>query len=256
MSENELSQVEHEWKNRFDRFTVPEPTREQTLQLIDRIKAVDEAKPLDLRAELEASQAQQTVFQKMASMFLSQWNFHGAASWLLTGAVILIITFTISGNFGDAATGFNAWIKWISLLMIAVIGYAFRAKNEGNRIIETLSYYPLIQQMFTRFLIVITLQLVIALPLSFFVFGEASSVIYIASSFTPLFFFGVIGFVSTIWLGEKLGLLITLSIWFSQLFVKEPVLLQVPSLFMHLMIISCSVLLLTSLLLKKREVQR
>ncbi len=169
MSEDqELSHLENEWKNSFDRFTSPEPTREQTFNLIEKIKEADEIKPVDLRAELEAqSNCSIYISAKVVNLFLSQWNFHGASSWLLTGIVMLVLTITISQNMGNEMTGFIAWIKWITLIIIAVMGYAFRSKNEGNDIIETLSYYPLIQQMFTRFMIVMGLQLAITLPLSF-----------------------------------------------------------------------------------------
>ena len=170
--DHELSRLEKEWKNSFDRFTAPEPSREQTLNLIEKIKEADVGKPVDMRATLEAQQETQSFSSKVASLFLSQWNFHGARSWLLTGIVLLILTITINQNGGDAATDFITWIKWITLIIIAGMGYAFRSKNEGNEIIETLSYYPLVQQMFTRFIIVMAIQLAITLPLSFLILRE------------------------------------------------------------------------------------
>ena len=48
----------------------------------------------------------------------------------------------------------------------------FAQKMKGMNIIETLSYYPLVQQMFTRFMIVMALQLAITLPLSFIILGR------------------------------------------------------------------------------------
>ena len=101
--------------------------------------------------------------------------------------------------------------------MIAMMGYAFRTKNEGNDIIEKLSYYPLSQQMFARFLIVMCMQFILVLPFNFGILGESSTASYIISSFVPLFFFGAVGFTSTIWFGQKIGLSLTLFVWLSQI---------------------------------------
>ena len=77
--------------------------------------------------------------------------------------------------------------------MIAVMGYAFRSKNEGNDIIEKLSYYPLVQQMFTRFMIVMALQLAITLPLSFVILGSVSSVLYLMVPLHRFYFSELLG---------------------------------------------------------------
>ena len=259
--DHELSRLEKEWKNSFDRFTAPEPSREQTLNLIQKIKETGENKPVDMRATLEAQQETQSFSSKVASLFLSQWNFHGARSWLLTGIVLLILTITISQNGGDAATDFLTWIKWITLIIIAGMGYAFRSKNEGNEIIETLSYYPLVQQMFTRFMIVMAIQLAITLPLSFIILGSVSSVLYLLSSFTPILFFGVVGFVATMWLGQKIGILLALFVWFAQVLLEKQLkfaaLFQLPGndyfVLTNIVVIGISVLLLFSVPLKNRQ---
>ncbi|CAH2715134.1 hypothetical protein BACCIP111895_02318 [Neobacillus rhizosphaerae] len=258
MDENqELEKLEKEWKNHFARFTAPEPTREMTLDLIQKIKKIEENQsPVDLRLELETTQNSLSTRDKIVNIFLSQWNFYGTTSWLLTGLVMIAITFTISENTADPLFGFTNWIRWITLLVIAVIGYSFRPKNEGNEIIETLSYYPIIQQMFTRFMIVIGFQLVLALPLCFFIVGRESTILYLVSSFIPVFFFGVVGFVATFWLGQKIGLSLTLFIWFSQVLLKKKLLFQVPGddyfLVMNTIIFGLSILLLSTILLKSR----
>jgi hypothetical protein len=258
MDENqELAKLEKEWKTHFDRFTAPEPTREMTLDLIQKIKKIEESQsPVDLRLELETTQNSLSTRDKIVNIFLSQWNFYGTTSWLLTGFVMIAITFTISENSADPLFGFTNWIKWITLLVIAVIGYSFRPKNEGNEIIETLSYYPIIQQMFTRFMIVMGFQLVLALPLCFFIVGRESTTLYLVSSFIPVFFFGVVGFVATFWLGQKIGLSLTLFIWFSQVLLKKELLFQVPGddyfLVMNMIIFGLSILLLSTILLKNR----
>lgn len=261
MSEDqELSRLENEWKNQFDRFTSPEPTREQTIELIQKIKEVEEMKPIDISAELEAAQAAQTMKEKVVNVFLSQWNFHGTASWLLTGIVMLVLTITISQNTQNEMTGFLAWIKWLTFIMIAVMSYAFRAKNEGNHIIETLSYYPFILQMFTRFMIVMGLQLVFTLALSFFILKDASSILYLIGAFTPIFFFGVVGFVTTMWFGQKIGVLLTIFIWFIQILFDKQLraasLFQLPEneyfLLMNAVVFALSILLLGSMLVKHR----
>lgn len=264
MSEdNELTRLENEWRHRFDRFTAPEPTREQTLDLIRKIKEVDEVKPVDLRAELEMQQEAQSTSSRVMNLFLSQWNFHGARSWLLTAIVMLILTLTISQN-GEASGGdFLTWIKWVSLIVIAGMGYAFRSKNEGNHIIETLSYTPVIQQMFTRFLIVMVLQLVITLSLSFIVLGGTNSVFYVLGSLTPILFFGVVGFVSTMWLGQKIGIAITLFVWFGQVLLEKQStsisLFQLPGdgnfLLVNIIGVGVSFLLLSSIVLKNKRMR-
>lgn len=255
--DQELDMLEKEWKTRFDRFTAPEPTRENTLDLIQRIKNTDQNQgPVDLRLELEAAQSSLSIKSKMMNLFLSQWNFYGTRSWLLTGLAMAVVTFAVSENAADPLTGFLSWIKWITLLVIAVIAYSFRPRNEGNEIIETLSYYPIIQQMFTRFMIVMGFQLVLTLPLSFIVLGKDTTVAYLVGSFIPIFFFGVLGFVTTLWLGQRLGLSLTLVIWFSQVFVKKNTLFQAPSndyfLILNLSILGLSILLLSTILLKYR----
>ncbi|MRX72137.1 hypothetical protein GJU40_08175 [Bacillus lacus] len=258
--DQELSRMEDQWKKRFDRFTSPEPTREQTFSLIEKIKEVEEIKPVDLRAELEANQSAQSMFSKILNLFLSQWNFHGTASWLLTGIVMLVLTITISHNSVNEIIGYMTWIKWITLIIIAVISYSFRSGNEGNEIIEKLSYYSLIQQMFTRFMIVMGLQLAITLPLSFLILGRANSILYLLSSFTPIFFFGVVGFVSTFWFGQKIGSTFALIVWFSQtLFdkqLKSASMFQLPEndyfFLLNSVIIGFSCLMLSSVLLRNR----
>ncbi|MBS4198239.1 hypothetical protein KHA93_01010 [Bacillus sp. FJAT-49732] len=257
MSENqELTKLEQEWKAHFDRFTAPEPTREMTLDLIQKIKNMEQNEsPVDLRVELETTQHSLSTRSKIVNMFLTQWNFYGTTSWLLTGLLMIAITFTISENVADAVSGFASWIKWITLLVIGVIGYSFRPKNEGNEIIETLSYYPMIHQIFIRFMIVMGFQLLLTLPLSFIVVGKESTILYLVSSFLPVFFFGVIGFVAIFWLGQKIGVSIALFIWFSQVLLKKKLLFQTPDneyfLVMNVIILGVSVLLLSSVLFKK-----
>ncbi len=265
MSEDkELSHLENEWKNRFDRFTAPEPSREQSLDLLQKIKGIEEAKPVDLRVELEMKQATQSMGSKVWNLFLSQWNFHGVRSWLLTGIVMFLLTFTISQNMGSEVTSFTTWIKWVTLIVIAGMGYAFRSKNEGNDIIETLSYYPLIQQVFARFLIVMILQLLITLPFSFMILGRANSIYYVLGSFTPVLFFGVVGFVCTIWFGQKIGIGFALMIWLGQSLLEKRFqwasLFQLPTnedfLLVNLVVLGVTFLLLSSILLKNKQMRR
>lgn len=261
--DKELARLESKWETRFDRLTAPEPSREQTLDLLRKIKGVEEVKPVDLRAELEMHQERQSMSSGIMNLFLSGWNFHGARSWLFTGILLFVLTLTISQNIGNEVAGFTTWIKWITLIMIAVMSYAFRTKNEGNQLIETLSYYPLIAQMFMRFMIVMVLQLAITLPLSFVILGGTNSIYYLIGSFTPVLFFGVIGFVSTIWFGQKISLLLALFVWFSQtLFEKQllsAALFQLPGnegfLLMNSVVLGISILLLGSVALKNRQMR-
>lgn len=222
MSEDqELSRLEKQWKNRFERYTSPEPTTEQTFRLLARIKETEETKPADLRAELEAAQSAQSAASKLAGLFLAQWNFYGMRSWLLTGVVMLLLTVMINGGTGNEMSGLLAWMKGGSLVMIAVMGYAFRSRNKGNDIIEVLSYYSLTNQMFARFIIVMALQVAITLPLSFLILGGESSVSHVLGSFMPIFFFGTVGFTSAMWFGHKVGVMVTLFVWLSQILLDR-----------------------------------
>ncbi|UVI30982.1 hypothetical protein [Paenibacillus spongiae] len=256
--DQELSRLEKEWKNRFDRYTSPQPTTENTFQLLARIKETDEMKPADLRAELETVQAAEPSSSKLANLFLSQWNFYGVRSWLLTGIVMLLLTVMINVSAQNEMTGLLAWMKWISLVMIAVMGYAFRSKNKGNDIIEQLSYYSLIHQMFVRFILIMVLQVVITLPLTIVILGKESSVLSIVGSVMPVFFFGVTGFISAMWLGPKRGVMLTLFVWFSQMLLDEGYkaasMFQLPGdehfLWMNAGILGLSCLLLSTLLYK------
>ncbi len=260
-NDQELEILEKEWKSRFDRFTAPEPSREMTLELIKRIKEAErDERPVDLRKELEEAQYSLSTKEKIANLFLSQWNFYGAKTWLLTGLVMAVITFTISENSADAQAGFLSWIKWMTLIVIAVIGYAFRPENEGNEMLETLSYYPLTLQLFTRFMIVVGFQFVLTLPLSFVVLGKEATALYLVSTFMPVFFFGAFGFAGTFWLGPKAGLFLTLVLWFSQVFVKKKILFQAPGdehfLIMNLALLGLSVLLISTTFLRNRFMEK
>jgi len=257
--DKKLANLEETWKNKFERYTAPAPTSEQTNLLIQQIKAIDEQKPLDLRAKLEERQNDQSVFSKIMDMFVSQWNFHSPISWFLAGSLMILLTTIINLNMSDEITnGFITWIKWITFIIIGFISFSFRNLNEGNQIIEKLSYYPLIQQMFIRFVMIMGLQLAITLPLSLFIVGKVNTFLYLLSSFTPILFFGVFGFVSIMWLGQKGGSIITIFVWFGQaLFDKQLKfisLFQTPGndnfMLIHLVFLGIAILLLSSMLLK------
>jgi len=76
-------------------------------------------------------------------------------------------------------------------------------------------------------------------------------------------FFGVIGFVSTIWFGQKISILLALFVWFSQsLFEKQlpsAALFQLPGnegfLLMNSVVLGISILLLGSVTLKNRQMR-
>ncbi|MCQ6561564.1 hypothetical protein [Paenibacillus mendelii] len=256
--DQELSRLEQEWRSRFDRYTSPQPTTESTFQLLARIKEMDDRKPADLRAELETAQAAQSASSKLANLFLSQWNFYGMRSWLLTGIVMLLLTVMINVSAQNEMTGLLAWMKWISLVMIAVMGYAFRSRNKGNDIIEQLSYYSLIHQMLTRFIIIMVMQAVVTLPLTMVILGKESSLPSLLGSFMPVLFFGVTGFISAMWLGHKRGVILTLLVWFSQMLLdqghKGPSIFQLPGdehfVWMNAVMVGLSCLLLGTLLYK------
>ncbi len=260
MSENkELHELEKEWRRRMERFTTPEPTREQTCMLLNNIRnQTAEKQPQDIRAELEQLQQSRTPLGEMFDLLASQWTFYGMRSWILTSIVMLVLTVFVYGNDPGVA-GFSIWLKGMSLLMIVLISYAFRPKNEGNAMLEELSYYPLIQQMFARFVIVMGVQLILALPLIYFLLGSASTMVYIFGTFTPLFFFGAVGFVSTFWLGGRAGTIITGFLWFMQILldgqVKSFSLFRLPEsdwfMLANILLMFISIVLLGSIVLKR-----
>lgn len=222
MSEDqELSRLEQKWKSRFDRYTSPEPAAEQTLRLIEGIKRSAEGKPADLRAELEAAQSAESALSRLAGLFLSQWNLYGLKSWLPTGLVMLAVTVAVTAGAQNEMDGIHAWMKWISLAAVAAMGLAFRPANDGNDVLEKLSCYPLIQQMFARYVIVTVLQVVLSLFLSLLILGDEVSIPYLLGSFVPVIFFGAVGFTSAMWFGPKAGVLMTLLVWFGQLLLDQ-----------------------------------
>lgn len=262
MSENkELHELEKEWESRLERFTAPEPTREQTFMLLDNIRnQAAEEQPEDMRTELELLQKSRTPLEKIFDLLASQWTFYGMRSWILTAIVMFILTISVYGN-DPGESGFSIWLKGVSFLMIVLIAYAFRPRNEGNAMLEELSYYPLIQQMFARFVIVMGVQLMLALPLIFFFSGSASTVAYIFGTFTPLFFFGTVGFASTFWLGGRAGITITAFLWFVQMLLDVQVrslsLFRLPEsdwfMLANVLLILTSILLLSSIVLKREK---
>lgn len=252
---DELNQLEEIWAPKLEQFTTAEPTQEQTLQLIQSIKEKDQENMLpDMRRDLEAIQANQSRLDKITQLFLSQWTFYGATSWLLTGIVMLIITMVMSENTSNPIQSFSNWVQWMSFVVIALISFSFRSKNEGNTMIEQISYYPLTLQLFTRFLIVMVYQFVFILPLCYVLLGKESTVLYVVGSLIPVFFFGAIGFVSTFWCGQKRGLVVTLIVWVGHWLVKEKDLFQLPGMpyfyQVNLVMLLVSVLLLSTIVMK------
>lgn len=222
IDDKELLELEKKWQEPFRQFTTSTPSVEDSLQLIERIKKDEQVnKPIDLRLPLEESQASQTWKEKILHIFLSQWTFQGMRSWLATGLLMALLTMIIHFNIDEKETGFLLWIKLVTLLMIGVITYVFRSRNEGNDIIERLSYYPLVHQMSARFLIVLVIQLAIAFPFLFFLVGKESILTYLVGTFIPLFFFAVLGFVATGWFGQKIGVGITCVVWGLQLYLEQ-----------------------------------
>lgn len=265
MSENkELHELEQEWRSRMERFTAPEPTREQTFTLLDNIRnQAAEERPQDIRVDLEQLQQSRTPLEQIFDLLASQWTFYGMRSWILTAIVMLVLTLSVYGN-DPGESGFSIWLKGMSFLMIVLIAYAFRPRNEGNATLEELSYYPLIQQMFARFVIVMGVQLILALPLIFFFLGSASTMTYIFGTFTPLFFFGTVGFASTFWLGGRVGTIITSFLWFVQMLLDGQVqslsLFRLPEsdwfVLANVLLMFISILLLGSIALKREKVSQ
>ena len=103
------------------------------------------------------------------------------------------------------------------------IAYMFRPRDEGTAILEDLSYCPFIQQMFARFLIMMGMQGIIILPFTVYITGTADVMTYLAATYIPLLFFGVIGFTSTIWLGGKLGSIATGTLWTAFIFIDQQI---------------------------------
>ncbi|MBE1556115.1 hypothetical protein [Sporosarcina limicola] len=255
-----LTRLEKEWQNRFDCFTTPQPSTRQSFDLLNKIKEDHAVKPLDMREELENQQQIQSARSRFFHLFLSQWNYYGSHSWLYTGILMLFLSLTIGGNTENVINAYIEWVRWGTLVVIFGIAYAFRTKDEGNCIIETLSYYPLHYQLFARFIIVMGVQVLITIPLSFYVFASVSAIMLLFSSLLVMFFFGVVGFISTFWFGQNIGLIITLTVWLLQLLGKGKggifYLFQVPTshtfVYMHGMVFILSLLLASSALLKVR----
>lgn len=175
-----------------------------------------------MKTEIEQMQQSRTKSQQMKDLLISQWTFQGGITWLITAVLLIILTTTIQTNY-DIQVGFVVWIKWVSFFLIALIAYMFRPRDEGTAILEGLSYYPFIQQMFARFLIIMGMQGIIILPFTFYITGTADIMTYLAATYVPLLFFGVTGFTSTIWLGGKLGSIATATLWTIFIFIDQQI---------------------------------
>src|SRR5690625_404640 len=115
--------------------------------------------------------------------------------------------------------------------------------------------------MLARFVIVMGVQLILALPLIFFLLGSASTMVYIFGTFTPLFFYGAVGFVSTFWLGGRAGTIFTSFLWFMQILLdgqeKSFSLFRLPEsdwfMLANVLLMFISIVLLGSIVIKREK---
>jgi hypothetical protein len=220
----QLEQLEARWSARMERFTAPVPSTESILRLLERVKAeqVPVQKPADLRAELEAVQMRQSPLQTLFQLVSAQWNFYGSRSWLMTALLMVAASFggTAYVPTGEPLLALMEWVKWMTLLIIVFVGWAFRSKNEGMRLLERLGAYSLVQQLSARFVLVIGFQMILAGVLSLFVRGASLGGFWLSWSI-PMLFFGVALLALSTWANAKVAVGVSLGLWSLQFFAHQ-----------------------------------
>ncbi|GIP38488.1 hypothetical protein J31TS4_17680 [Paenibacillus sp. J31TS4] len=248
--EAELALLEGSWSGRLERFTAPEPAREDTARLIARVRErlreetaasaepASAAPPPETIAALRSDRRSAasgrpgaserateadpfaaprvTPGRRWARLLRSQWHGYGTRSWLLTGLALLAAGAAAYGSGAPPERQWTIWLYGITMLVIAVIGYAFRPRDEGTELLEQLGQYSVLEQTLARLAIVTGFQLAVALPVSAFVYrGESGlSVTAFTIGWTaPMLFLAVLGFVLIQWAGIRLAFTGILALW-------------------------------------------
>ncbi|MFD2168595.1 hypothetical protein [Tumebacillus lipolyticus] len=222
--EEELEELERSWSGRMERFTIPVPTLEQSLQLISSVKASVAPQQTALRAELEAYHRERLTLRKLCNLFLAQWNVYGGRSWLLT-ALLMALSTVGTITYLPLEPPIFVLIKWVSLttlIMILSVSYAFWPKNEGMEILEKLSAYTLMQQLSARFVLVVGFHMIVSVPLASLIGSESASIGGLLLSWSiPMLFFGVTCFVIATLLSTKAAIGCCLLVWSIEVLFHE-----------------------------------
>lgn len=248
-----LLRMEERWRTRFERFTAPEPSREDTFRLIAAIKEIgreqsqqpaaleerclepselsEMAAPVWLTETAEAAaikateaievtptEASEGLFLRAFNLLRSQWNFYGLRSWIMTCIAVgatgyLAYTKHAAPNASDSLL---LWIFGLTLAAIGGISAAFRPRDEGTMILQQLGKYSLLEQTLTRFLLVTCFQLVVAFPISLLLYKEEFGIplaAFLTGWMAPVLFTAVCGFVLNQWLGMWPSAVFLLAVW-------------------------------------------
>lgn len=236
--DEQLLKLEAQWRTKFERVTVPEPSRQDTFRLIEVIKEIGrlesqrEAERQEQAQEQSQAQSQERVvnaaseaselaegfFLRIVSLLRSQWNFYGIRSWLLTCIAVGATGYMAYNGYSEWNTsgGLHLWIFGLTLVIIGGIAAAFRPRDEGTMILQQLGKYSLLEQILTRFLLVTCFQLVIALPLSLLLYKEAFGMplaAFLYGWIVPVLTVAVCAFVLNQWLGMWPSAVFLLTVW-------------------------------------------
>lgn len=167
---DELESIEKRMEPRLSSLTVPVPSRENTFRLIEFVKKngdgeiVQEKEELDLFQQTSSKEKQ---YSRLLGLIRSQWNVYGFRSWLTTGGSIVATGYIASTYHTEKYNDLFLWTLGLSLIILGTIVYAFRPRDQGTMILEQLGKYSLLEQTFTRLILVMLFQIIVAVPLSF-----------------------------------------------------------------------------------------
>ncbi|KKO54788.1 hypothetical protein XI25_04705 [Paenibacillus sp. DMB20] len=215
-----LESLEEHWRTRLLSVKVPEPSREDSIALIDSVKNLGaqerEVLPFNVIETLKAEtmfhpQAEypklpdETIGQKFLNLVISQWNVYGTRSWGATGAAIAAAGFIALKAQNDKYNALFIWIIGLTVTVLAAVIYAFRSRDEGTVILQKLGKYSMMEQTMARLVLVTIFQIFAALPLSYILFrqgAEVSLADFLLGWSVPVISAAVICFVCIQWFGQ------------------------------------------------------
>lgn len=198
--EGRLESLEEHWRTRLLSVKVPEPSRENSIALIDAVKnsGVQER-------EREVLPFDETIGKKFLNLIISQWNVYGTRSWGATGAAIATAGFIALKAQNDKYNALFIWIIGLTVTVLAAVIYAFRPRDEGTVILQKLGKYSMMEQTMARLVLVTIFQILAALPLSYILYHrgvEVSLADFLLGWSVPVISAAVICFVCVQWFGQ------------------------------------------------------
>lgn len=216
----ELEALEKRLEMRLASITVPEPSREDTYQMIEFIKTNGGNEKGQASEDLDLFQfiyPKETLYSRSLGLIRSQWNAYGFRSWMTTGAAIVATGYISSAYHTEEYNDLFLWTLGLTLIILGTIVYAFRPRDKGTMILEQLGKYSMLEQTLTRLILVMIFQMIVATPLSFVFLEQGlqpSLFQFIIGWSIPVISVALICFVLLQWLGAWKAVLMLFVIGF------------------------------------------